>query len=222
MASWPITFCQWLPSAISEACIIITSAPTALTLAFLIWKSTGIAFSSSVFVQPPAPKLFGAADHHQAAAELLGVADEHRDLLVAEVGGFLVVASSPPLARGTLASTTQSKPCNSARLVNSRSLGITSTSMFFSPQPLDQELELARVLPIFDQQHAPLAADVREGGGRVVLRHARRLSGRPGRTRPGRCSRPARRSCAANVKTFLPGLSVDRLSPSPSSSSWLP
>ena len=39
------------------------------------------------------------------------------------------------------------------------------------PQPVDQHGELARVLGVFDQQHLPLALDVGEGGGAVVLRH---------------------------------------------------
>ena len=40
----------------------------------------------------------------------------------------------------------------------------------FIPQLLDQIIELARRLPVFDQQHQPLALHVRERRGHVVLR----------------------------------------------------
>ena len=45
MASLPIFFCQWLPRAISEACMIMTRPPLPWTLSERISESTGRAFS---------------------------------------------------------------------------------------------------------------------------------------------------------------------------------
>ena len=54
-----MTFCQWFPSGISDACMTMASAPTASTLVFLMVKFTGIASSSLVLLQPPAPNASG-------------------------------------------------------------------------------------------------------------------------------------------------------------------
>ena len=59
MASLAILRCQALPSAISEACIIMTRPLLDSTFIDLMSMVTGKAFSISVFCQPPAPKLCG-------------------------------------------------------------------------------------------------------------------------------------------------------------------
>ena len=59
MASLAIFFCHTLPSAISQACMMSTRPPLPCTLSDLISESTGSAFSTGVFCQPPAPKLSG-------------------------------------------------------------------------------------------------------------------------------------------------------------------
>ena len=48
-ASLAISFCQRFPSAISEACMTMTSPPLPAALSALISQSTGSAFSMAVF-----------------------------------------------------------------------------------------------------------------------------------------------------------------------------
>ena len=100
--------------------MLSTSAPTGTTLALLIWKSTGIAFSSSVFVQPPAPKLFGPPImiSPQPSSSVL-----RTSILICSSEKLLTLAASSPLERGTSARMIVSYRCSSGSDVNSRLLG---------------------------------------------------------------------------------------------------
>ena len=79
----------------------ITKAPRGTTLAFWIWKSTGMAFSSSVPVQPPAPKLLGPPSITRPAP-ICCVLRTSMSICSSLKWTFSLVA------RGTLASTTVS------------------------------------------------------------------------------------------------------------------
>ena len=71
----------------------------------MIWKSTGIAFSSSVFAQPPAPKLFAPPS---ITSPQPNCSVFRTSISICSSLKLVTVFASAPLLRGTLASTTQS------------------------------------------------------------------------------------------------------------------
>ena len=110
-------------------------------------------------VQPPAPKLFGSAQHHQARAHLLSVPRQHFDLGFAEIFPRHV-GQKHGVERLQFRQRSKQLIARPHRHLQ-----------IFFPQLVDQKIELARdPLKIFDQQHLPLAAHVRERGGPVVRR----------------------------------------------------
>ncbi len=79
----------------------MASAPTGTTFAFSMVKSTGMAFSSSVLAQPPAPKLLGPPSitrPHPMSCVLRTSISTWSSLK-------FVTRPSSPLVRGTFAST---------------------------------------------------------------------------------------------------------------------
>ena len=69
--------------------MISISAPTAATLEFCTCMSTGIAFFKFRIRPTAGTKAIGAADHHQARAQLLDILHQHVHLLVGELRQFV-------------------------------------------------------------------------------------------------------------------------------------
>ena len=99
------------------------------------------------------------AEHHQAGTHLLGVAHQHFDLGFAEIFARHV-AQQHRVERLQLRQ-------RGEQLV----AGPDRDLQILFPQSIRQKIEFPLVFEIFDQQHLPLAADVREGGGPVVGLH---------------------------------------------------
>ena len=86
-ASLAIFFCQRLPSAISEACMISTRPPLPCTLSDLISAVHRQRLLDGRVLPAAGPEAVRPADHHQAAALVVRVAANHFLLFLADALG---------------------------------------------------------------------------------------------------------------------------------------
>ena len=111
----------------------------------------------------------GAADHHEAAAELAGVADEHVDLFVAEAGDVVDVVDA---AAGDVGEDDGVVALQLGERIEELVAADDGDFDLFAAEAIGEVVEVAAVFGVLDQQDLALAADVGEGRGDVVLRHA--------------------------------------------------
>ncbi len=113
----------------------------------------------------------GAADHHDARPELLGIADEHGDLIVGEAGGVFHIVGEGAVGPRHV------RQHHAVIGLQFRQARIELVAEHFDDfdvllsQAVGQLVEFGRCIRIHNQQHASLPPHMGKGGGRVVLLH---------------------------------------------------
>lgn len=114
----------------------------------------------------PGAKAFGPAQHDQASAQVLSVADQHFNLFVADRRQLFGRIAG---RAGHIGQNHQVEALQFGQVGKQLVAGLHRDRDILFAQKRRQAVELSRFGPVFDQQHLAGAADQGEGGGFVVL-----------------------------------------------------